>query len=179
MPSVLNCDFVLIVRSALSHDFLKALFCPDFHEWTHLSPNPCCSISSHLDDNGLHPISFPLKRVSLLISPGKKLPDIFLAFPQTISYCSSFFLPSITDEVTIYSIIFLVLESMELLFPFWRINILSWTCTSIPGFNSFLQLFDSHMTRACSAPPTWWKYGSALEKTEKPEKMRTRRKVFL
>ena len=71
---------------------------------------------------------------------GKKLPDIFLAFPQTISYCSSFFLPSITDEVTIYSIIFLVLESMELLFPFWRINILSWTCTLVLAFRNFLIL---------------------------------------
>ena len=148
MPSVRNCDFVLVVRSALSHDFLKALFCATFHEWIAFSPNPCCSISSHLADNGLHPISFPLKRVSLLISPGKKLPDIFLAFPQTISYCSSFFLPSITDEVTIYSINFLVLESMELLLPFWGINILARLVPPYLGF-SFPQIFDFHLTRAC------------------------------
>ena len=88
-----------------------------------LPPNPHC-ISFH-PDNGLQ-ISPPLRVKPSF--PGEKLSDIFLAFilqPQpTTSYCS-FFFPSITDEVTIYSIRFFVLELMELLLHFWRINILA------------------------------------------------------
>ena len=139
---------MLIVRSALSHDLLKALFCATFHEWIAFSPNPCCSISSHPADNGLHPISFPLKKSLPANFSGEKVARYLSCFSSDHLLLFFFLLPSITDEVTIYSINFLVLESMELLLPFWRVNILARLVPPYLGF-SFPQTFDFHLTRAC------------------------------
>ena len=140
---------LIVILCLLSGRLFQVISCAKILMNGCRSPNPCCSISFHpLADNRLHQnlISFSLRREfnsfpTSLISPREKLPDIFLAFLQTSSYCSSFFLPSITDEVTIYSISFLVPESMELPLPFWRINLPARLLPPYLGF-SFAQKFD-------------------------------------
>ena len=153
LPQVLNFDWLFIpsniLSGHLSHDYCCAnIFCPAVHaSWMNaplLPPNPSCI--SFCPDNGLQ-ISPPLflQESLTFFSWAKVVRYLSCFYPTTTSYCS-FLFPSITDEVTIYSISFFVLELMELLLHFWRINILALLVPPYLGLSIYSHppIFDLH-----------------------------------